>query len=211
LSDLTRTRAALALAALLVAGAARAADPAPPLEEDPRAPRFAEVEHGLSAGLETGWFALFKTPVADRARHPYAGASGGTATGWLAGARLGYELGDRLTIGAMVLVGNASASPSYGAFDLLVLGGDLRAAIYRGEDRQGVDRLLVYLHGRAGWLLTRPEGLFGSSDLLVGGGPGLEYFTRLRHFSIGLAIDGLYVVSAGAPGLAVTPTVTYTF
>ncbi|BDG08682.1 adventurous gliding motility protein CglE [Anaeromyxobacter paludicola] len=208
---MTPTRAALGLAVLLAAAAARAAEPAPPLEEDPRAPRFHEVEHGAFTTLETGWFTLFKTRVADRARYPYAGAGGGAASGWLAGARLGTELGDRFALAGVVLVGNASASPSYGAFDLLMIGGDLRAAVWRGADRQGVDRLLLYLHGRAGWLATRPDGLFGSSDLLLGGGPGLEYYTHLRHFSIGLALDGIYAVSAGAPGLAVTPTVTYTF
>lgn len=206
------SRACLALAAAaFLATAARADEPAPPLQEDPRAPRFSEVEHGLFTALETGWFAFFKTPVADRARHPYAGTGGGTATGWLAGARLGYELGERFAAAVFVLGGNASASPSYGAFDVLSVGGDLRAVLLRGADRQGVDRLLLYLHGRAGWLGTRPLGLFGSSGLLLGGGPGVEYFTRLRHFSVGLAIDGLYAIPAGAPGLAVAPTVTYTF
>lgn len=196
---------------VLLARPASAEEPAPPLPEDPRAPRYAEVEHGVFSALETGWFTLFKTPVADRARYPYAGSGGGASSGWLTGVRVGYELGDRLALAGFALGGNASASPSYGAFELVALGGDVRGALLRGEDRQGVERLLLYLHGRAGWLLTRPSGLFGTSDLLLAGGPGIEYFTRLRHFSVGLAIDGLYVVSAGAPGLAVTPIVTYTF
>jgi hypothetical protein len=46
---------------------------------------------------------------------------------------------------------------------------------------------------------------------MIAGGPGVEYYTRLRHFSIGLAADALYALKAKAAGYAVYPTIRYTF
>ena len=88
---------------------------------------------------------------------------------------------------------------------------DLRYAFYGQRDRNGYERFFVYAHARGGYLVSHPTGLFGDTDVLVGGGLGVEYYTQLRHFSVGLQVDGLYVLSAKAPGFAVTPVVRYTF
>ena len=50
-----------------------------------------------------------------------------------------------------------------------------------------------------------------NNDVLAQGGVGLEYFTRLRHFSLGVMVDGLYFTDAKASGLSVVPTLRYTF
>jgi hypothetical protein len=144
-------------------------------------------------------------------KYAYAGAGGGTATGFLVGTTVGYDLTDRFAVSLFALAGNASGGGSYGAFSVLATGGDLRFAPIVSRDGDGVPRLFGYLHGRVGYLSSYPQGLFGSSDVYLAGGPGIEYFTRLRHFSIGLSADVAYVAKAKALGIAVTPTMRYTF
>jgi hypothetical protein len=200
-------------AAAILAGsiAARAQQAAPPLPEDPRAPRFAEVERGLHVGFESGPFMLFETPTDDRAKYPFAGPGGGRGTGLLVTTLLGYDLTPRLTASLFALGANASASASYGAFGLLATGADLRARVLSRRDRDGVERLHAFVHARGGYVVTRPTGLLGDTDLLVAGGPGVEYATRLRHFTVALAADFLWLGRAGAPGLSIAPSVRYTF
>jgi hypothetical protein len=127
------------------------------------------------------------------------------------GAHVGYDVTEQVALSIFALGANAQAGSSYGAFDLGVIGGDLRFAFPGSRDRNGVERLHFYLHARGGWVVTRPAGLFGSNDLLVAGGPGVEYFTRLRHFSLGLAADGLWLTRAGVAGISIAPSVRYTF
>jgi hypothetical protein len=203
-------RALIAVAAVL-AGSARAQEAAPPLQEDPRAPRFAEVERGFFTGFEVGWLHLFDSPTADPGKYPFAGASGGAADGLMIGAHVGLDVTDRFAISLFVSNSNLEASTSYGAFNLVAAGLDARVSLLGRRDRNGVERLHVFVHGRGGWLVTRPSGLFGTNDVLVAGGPGVEYFSRLRHFSFGLAADVAYVVDASTVGVAVLPTVRYTF
>jgi hypothetical protein len=202
------------LALIIVASlplAAAAQDAAPPMPEDPRAPRFHDVERGFFTGFEVGYLTLFKTPTADRNRFQFAGAEGGRSDGFLVGATVGYDLTSRLALSAFALGGNSRASVSYGAFSVYAFGGDLRVSLLGSRDANQVERVLFYLHGRGGLLLTRPEGLFGTNDVYLAGGPGVEYFTHLRHFSVGLAGDVAYVAKAKAAGLVITPTVRYTF
>ncbi len=200
----------LILALLLPLGAL-AQEAAPPLPQDPRAPRFREVERGFSTGFEVGYLTLFKTPTADPGRYSYAGQGGGRSSGVVVGMTAGYDVTDWLAVSLFALGANSEASASYGGFSVFAGGGDLRLALFGARDAYRVERLFVYVHGRAGYMLSYPMGLFASHDVYLAGGPGVEYFTHLRHFSIGLAADVVYVAKAGAAGLAVTPTVRYTF
>ena len=70
----------------------------------------------------------------------------------------------------------------------------------------------MYVHGRGGYgedLSRRGSSARATSSSPAG--PGIEYFTKLRHFSIGAAADVVYATKAGAVGFAVYPTVRYTF
>ncbi len=201
----------LALAALAPGGPALAQDAAPAPIEDPRAPKYRDVERGPFIGFEAGWLGLLKTPNQDPVRFPFATGGGGTAGGAVIGLHVGYDLTNRLAIALFAEGASQKASASYGAFDLLAGGLDLRFAFYGRKDRNGYERFFAYAHGRGGYLVSHPTGLFGDTDVLVGGGLGAEYYTQLRHFSVGLQVDGLYVLSAKAPGFAVTPVVRYTF
>jgi hypothetical protein len=201
----------LAAVLLLVPALALAQDSAPQLQEDPRAAKFKDVERGFFVGFEAGYLGLLDTPTADRANYQLAGDSGGRSGGLLVGATVGVDLGSRLSVALVAQGGNQRAGANYGAFNLLSAGADVRVAVRSWRDRNDWQRLFVYLHARGGFARTYPEGLFGTTDVLVAGGPGVEYFTKLRHFSIGAAADAVYATKAGALGFAVYPTVRYTF
>lgn len=204
-------RLAVGLGALLLTLGARAQEAAPLLPEDPRAPRFREIERGAFAGLEAGWAGLFKTPTADPAKYPSAGSDGGFASGLHLAIAVGAELTDRLALSLVLLGVNQQASISYGSFSLIGAGADARLALFRWPDSQGVERLHLYVHGRGAFVASDPRGLFGTTDVVIAAGPGVEYYTKLRHFSVGLLVDGLFAVKAAAPGIAIVPSLRYTF
>lgn len=203
-----RIAAALAVVAPLLAFGQEAA---PQLQEDPRVARYRDVERGVFVGFEAGYMGLTDTPTADRAKFPYAGASGGSAGGLLVGVTLGVDLGSRLSVALYGQGGNQKASTNYGAFSLYGGGLDVRFSLLGVRDRNDWERFFVYLHGRGGYAITSPDGLFGTNEVMVQGGPGVEYYTRLRHFSVGFAADYVYATKAKASGYALYPTVRYTF
>jgi hypothetical protein len=203
-----RTLLAIAMALPLAAGAQEAA---PLLPEDPRASRYREVERGLFVGFEAGFLGVAKTLTQDRVKYPSAGAQGGFASGFVAGVEVGYDVTPRIAVSAFFLAGNATANASFGAFDLRVAGGDLRYAVPVIADANGVNRLFLYAHGRVGYLWSYPADLFTNTDLMFGVGAGAEYFTRLRHFSVGMAIDGNYLKDTKVFVFAIAPTLRYTF
>ncbi len=196
---------------LLVPALALAEEAAPQLQEDPRAARFRDVERGFFVGFEAGYLGLLDTPTADVEKFPLAGKSGGSAGGLLVGALAGVDLGTRVAVALYAQGGNARASSNYGAFSLYGGGVDLKLAILGQKDRNDWQRLFVYVHARGGYAKTYPQGLFGTTDVIVAGGPGVEYYTRLRHFSIGMGADLVRATKAKATGFAVYPTVRYTF
>jgi hypothetical protein len=158
-----------------------------------------------------GYLRLFKTPTANPAKFPFAGSGGGAADGLVVGLTVGYDVTPRLAVALFALGGDQRASVSYGAFNVVAGGADVRVSLLGLKDANKVDRIYFYLHGRAGYFVTYPSGLFGNNGAYFAGGPGVEYFTRLRHFSVGLAADVVYVSKASTAGFAITPTVRYTF
>ena len=201
----------LAAVLLLVPALALGQDAAPQLQEDPHAAKFIDVERGFFVGFEAGYLGFFDTPTADKVKYPLAGDSGGSAGGLVVGATIGVDIGTRISVALMAQGGNEKAGSNYGAFNLLSVGGDVRLALKGWLDRNDWPRTFLYAHVRGGYARTTPEGLFGTSELVVAGGPGIEYFTKLRHFSVGAALDAVYATKAGAFGYALYPTVRYTF
>jgi hypothetical protein len=201
---------ALALAALLPA-AALAQDAAPELQTDPRAAKFKDVERGFFVGFEAGWLSLLDTPTKNRVDFPYAGKGGGRAGGLLVTASLGFDVGNRLSLSLFGLGTNQKASVDYGAFSLFGGGADVRFAFFGSKDPNDYERFFAFVHARGGYVLATPEGLFADSELLFAGGPGVEYYTRLRHFSVGFAADFVRATKAGANGYTIYPSVRYTF
>jgi hypothetical protein len=199
--------------ALVVPALALGQEAAPRLEDDPRAARFADVERGFFIAFEAGYMGLLETPTADRERFPLAAEGGGRAGALpMVGVLAGVDLGKRVAAALFFQGGNLRASDDdYGAFSLYTAGLDLKVAVLGYRDRNDWERFYVYVHGRGGVARTYPEGLFGTDEVIFAGGPGVEYYTRLRHFSIGLGADFFYASKAKAAGFALYPTVRYTF
>jgi len=207
-----KIRLAVVAALALAAGPGSAQEAAPGPVEDPRAPKFADVERGLFVGLEAGWPVLLsKTRTKDPDKFPSARDGGGQALGLAVGLQLGYDVTGRLALSLFADGLFMEANGNYGAFDLLVGGADVRYAFWGRKDRNGWERLFLYVHARGGYVVTHPEGLFGDTDLMVGGGVGVEYFAQLRHYSWWAQLDGLYVLDAKSPGGALLTGVRYTF
>jgi hypothetical protein len=220
---MTRTILGGLMAALVGAAfpaAVGAQEAAPQLEQDPRAPRFREVERGFFATAEAGFLGITKTPVADPVSHPYVCpnlqpgqtcAGGGFASGLALSLDLGYDFSSRFAASAFMLQGFQSASRSYGSFSLTSAGLGARWSFATFADANEVERLRLFLRARGGYVWTYPAGLFGTTDWLAGVGFGVDYDTRLRHFAIGLVVDGLYFLQVKVPAFDVMATLRYTF
>ena len=204
-------KAFLLVAALSPLCALAQGQAAPPMPDDPRAARFREIERGAFVGFESGALVLLKTPTADPKKFPFAQADGGVGVLALVGVHVGYDVTSRLAASLFALGGNGSANSTYGSFSVLAAGADLRFALTGWNDGQGVERFHIFVHGRGGWLVTRPAGLLGDTDVLAAGGPGFEYSTHLRHFSIALGADAAYLTKAKVFGVSPFAAVRYTF
>ena len=78
----------------------------------------------------------------------------------------------------------------------------------------GVDRLFLNVGAGGGVMFFQPRALFPPGHSAAGKvDVGLEYFTRLRHLSLGLALEGLGALPRGGTlaGGALSPFVRYTF
>lgn len=198
--------------ALVLPALALGQDAAPQLQEDPRKARFNDVERGVFVAFEAGYLGLLETPTADREKFPLAGAEGGGASGLpMVGVLAGVDIGKRLSAALFLQGGNLRANANYGAFSVYAGGLDVKLALLGNKDRNDWERFYVYVHARGGVAKTYPEGLFGTDEVIAAGGPGIEYYTRLRHFSIALGGDVVYAANAGVLGYAFYPTVRYTF
>jgi hypothetical protein len=135
---------------------------------------------------------------------------------------VGYEVFDRISV-ALFIMGMTNRAPSTymgccsnnqvtsGDFSTFVPGATARISVWGFPDGQDVHRTFLYVRGGAGFASFWPKALLPSGDLFVFAGPGVEYFTRLRHFSVGIEVDGTLMVSTGTIGFSVTPNLRYAF
>ena len=217
-------RAALAALLALAPLPALAQDVAPGTDAatgDRRAVRFDEIERGFYVGLSAGPFFLLEAPGADGTPRPFS-------AGQMAQLELGFDLGERLSLGLFGMGAQSRAGSEFegysggaasGDLTTLVGGGALKLRAVGFQDDQGVKRTWLTLRGGAGYATFRPTSLMKNpatnvdqtSDILVFAGPGVEYYTRLRHFSVGLDVTGTYLLSTGSAGFAVSPNLRYAF
>ena len=205
------------LALLLAACALTFAAPAGAAEQGaPNAVRLDEVERGFWVGSSVGAVFYPKLP----------GAGGGAGSGALIGVELGYDVLRSLQVGALVWGQAIGAAADYkgvtdvaadpkaarGDFESVLAGATIRWAPFRFRDDNGVDRTYLYLRLAGGAAFSRPVGVMGDG-LWAAVGPGIEYFTRLRHFSVGLEVNGMGMQTdeGEAIGFAVLPHLKYSF
>ena len=189
-----------------------AQDAAPPLEENPKTAHFKDVERGTFVGFQFGYRGSSTRPSRTPRSNPGAEAARADARAawwWRSRSAGTSPRGSRSRSSPRAR--NERASTDYGAFSIYGVGLDARYAYYGSKDRNDWERFFLYVHARGAYSKSYPKGLFGTNEVLIQAGPGLEYFTRLRHFSIGSALDYVYATKAKASGFAVYPTVRYTF
>jgi hypothetical protein len=172
-----------------------------------------ELARGFFIGATLGPSFILKAPALDGRKKPFA-------PGQMVKIDLGYDLGERLSLSAFVMAAQYRAGSDYlgegtgqlsGDFSALTPGASLQLNAIGFGDDQGTQRTWIYLRGGAGYQIYFPKALLPNAELLAFVGPGVEYFTHLRHFSIGLEVMGSYLAKSGAFGFWVAPNVRYAF
>ncbi len=141
------------------------------------------------------------------------------SAGQFAQVELGTDLGEHLSLGVFVMgtsnragsdyLGNSGGAAS-GDFSAIVPGVAARLSVAGIADVNDVKRTWFYLRGGVGYAKFYPSALL-SPDALAFAGPGIEYFTRIRHFSIGFEVTGSYLVKSKTFGFALAPNLRYAF
>lgn len=205
--------APLALCAVFVLPVAASAQQPTAANGDRPAVTFDEIERGVYFAVMGGPLFLTNPPAPEGTPRPFS-------SGPMAQVEVGVDLGERLSVGLFIMgastrtsaeyVGNSGGAVS-GDFSSMVPGLALRARLLGLADSQEVKRTWFYLRAGGGLAMFSPKRLLPDSDILVFAGPGVEYYTRLRHFSVGLEVTGNYLVSGGSFGFAVAPNIRYAF
>lgn len=205
------------LCCLLPAGTSFAAEgEAAASAEDRPALKVNEVEHGAFFGVEAGGLFLFG---------PANSQNGGFSPGRSFGVTAGYEIQDFLSLAVLVMGSSVStpsgfssdytpeggSSPMRGNFSSLLLGGLVKVSPIGFTDSNNVKRFFLFARLGGGYALMGPKNFYEGGDIALLGGIGVEYFTRLRHFSLGLSADFFYGIQHMGPGFSLTPALRYTF
>jgi hypothetical protein len=181
--------------------------------KDRPAETFDEIERGLYFGVQGGASFIINPPTVEGAPQPFA-------PGQSAMVELGYDFGSFASLGLFAMGSMNRAGSEYigfsegaasGDFSTLTLGATTRVNVKGFADSQEVQRTFIYARAGVGLAMFSPKLLLPDSDILIFVGPGVEYYTRLRHFSVGLEVTGSYLVSSGSIGFAVTPNLRYAF
>lgn len=187
-----------------------------PSADRPELP-YREVERGAWIASDVGAVFYFELP----------GEGGAFSSGALIGLEAGYDLTPSLQAGVVVWGQAVGAPVTYegiidpevdpkdarGDFYSLLAGSSLRYSFARFADDNGVDRTFLYGRVAGGLALNRPVGILDENGLFGTAAVGVEYFTRLRHFAVGLEAGGIgvFVDSGTAIGATVLPHLSYTF
>jgi hypothetical protein len=141
------------------------------------------------------------------------------SAGQMAQVELGGDLGEHLSIG-LFLMGTAnragsdyigkSGGTASGDLSAIIPGAALRLSIAGVADSNDVRRIWFYARAGVGYAKFYPAALL-PADALFFAGPGIEYFTRIRHFSVGFEVTGSYLVKSKTLGFALAPNLRYAF
>jgi hypothetical protein len=195
---------------VLAAAPARTEEPAATQE---KTHTLQEVEHGGYTGGQIG--VLFMRAPGD---------NGDLSVGTMVGVTVGYDITSWIGVGLFILSGALVAPNDYaglsggtvtGDFTIFLPGGEVKVHLPLASDGNGTDRLYLDLGLGAGAMFPRPTDLIVKGPLATGKADvGIEYFTHLRHLSLGLRVDGFVApVKSSSPlsGIGVSPFIRYSF
>ncbi|MCA3013494.1 MAG: adventurous gliding motility protein CglE [Myxococcaceae bacterium] len=184
--------------------------------EDRKAVTYSEIERGLFFGVSGGFWGTINPPAG-------SGSAQYFSPGQAALLELGYDIGERVSPALFFLATSNRMGSDYTGTYRDMTGGAVRSGDYGSiapglgarirvvglKDSQEVTRTWLYVRAGAAFMLYQPTTLIQSGDVLVFAGPGLEYFTRLRHFSIGLDANFNFMALTQSVGFSVLPFVRY--
>jgi hypothetical protein len=203
--------------ALLLPGLALAQTPAAKTVKDKEDKGFNEIERGVFFRVEAGPWLVVNPPGTTQ-----TGVAPAASFGQLAGVQVGFDFGERVSVSGFLFTTTNREGSDYvgksnpkgtasGDFSTLIPGGTVKANLVGFNDSQDVKRTWIYVRGGAGFVLFSPKTLLPDPDVMAFGGAGVEYFTRLRHFSIGVEVDAAFLVASASLGFAITPNLRYAF
>jgi hypothetical protein len=183
--------------------------------------KFNEIERGFTIGTAAGFWALFNSPSYPNGTRP-------VATGQTIRLDIGLDIGERVVAGIMLQASNnrptsgsgylgtidpsgTMSSGASGDYAQLLPGVGVKVNIVGFDDSQDVKRLWVYARVAAAAGLYFPHNLIDKFDVMLQGGAGVEYYTKLRHFAIGFEANVVFMALTTTIGLSVTPTLRYSF
>jgi hypothetical protein len=183
--------------------------------EDKRAETFNEIEQGFFFEVSGGYWGVLNPPALSGGRTYFS-------SGQAVSVEVGFDIGERVSP-ALFFMGTANRmgsdygglsskeQPAAGDFGTIIPGASLKFRILGLDDGQDVKRVWLYGRARVGYVSYLPAALLPQSDVLITVGPGVEYYTRLRHFSIGVEASFNLLATTGSIGFSVFPTVRYSF
>ena len=202
---------AIVLTAALVSQAQSSAAPTGETEdvasglqaEGVRKAKYNDIERGFSVRLPVGMLAYLTPATSLNQRF---------APGMMMGLELGYDVLSILDIGGFFYYADTSGGGSNTTRDLTTLFGGLMARL----SFLHTERVYFGVRGGAGYGLQDNRVERAAQGLGIIAALTVEYYTRIRHFSLALDAGALIWVttSGGAPvavGLTITPAIRYTF
>jgi hypothetical protein len=179
-----------------------------------------EVERGFYLGADVGLSFLGALPAA-------AGTPTPSSLGMTLRLEVGYDIGRYVTVNVFGAFTSYRAGSDYvgysgglasGDFTQLIPGLAVRFNALGFADGQGVQRTWLYVKAGAGWAFFQPGALFTTTPATVSysafyafAGIGVQYYTHLRHFSIGLEVDASFLGKSSDWGFMITPNIRYAF
>ncbi len=202
---------------ILVAATAAAADEPPTrvAERVGEPAQLDEIVHGFFLEGNGGYWATIRPPTLTPGQGaPFSNGQGLTiAAGW--------DFNDLFSASLFFFYNANSMGSNYtglsrtglisGSYESLIPGAAFKIRFVGVKDSQGLKRTFFYVRVGAGVVFYRPKELLDKLDVMVTGGLGVEYFTKLRHFSIGLEANFGYMALTNTMGFSVLPSVKYTF
>jgi hypothetical protein len=181
--------------------------------EDKKAVSYNEIERGFFFEASGGFWATLNPPVSGTSKQYLT-------PGQSISAQMGYDIGERVSPYIFLTGASNRAGSDYtgrsgglasGDFSEMIPGIGAKVRLVGFDDVQGVARTWIYARAAAGLVFYSPAQLLPTNDVLISVGPGVEYFTRLRHFSVCFEANFNILALTGSFGFSVMPSVRYAF
>lgn len=190
------------------------AQSAAPKLEDKKALKYNEIERGFFFEGRGGFFGVINPPALSGGRTYFS-------AGQAIGLDMGVDIGERISPSIFLLASSNRMLSDYtglnttgaasGDFGAITPGVAAKIRLVGLADSQDVQRTWIYVRAAAGVVFYSPPSLLPTLDVMISGGAGIEYFTRLRHFVIGVEANFNFMALTQSVGFSVLPTVKYAF